>query len=253
MQYAIAASRPCPVTRTRAVKWKSIYCFSDFTNNRNNLFFFRSLSHSTLLSMSLRRVSPAERAWRPPSKICVTVDIDPTVPWDYFFVPSFSLLSPTTTTACFPSARSHHRSLRLAPYSSIGKQAESRSPDARTRLKGVFWSNLARFSWKFWPAGLPVIHWSSHISRVFVDVTTMVVTVTIVTATPTETWKTSTFVKNAIAKYQSSMHWCSVSAPSPVIAHAVSNTKKATWPTCNTSSLTWAGKSLSAFRVVLRL
>ena len=26
MQYAIAASRPCPVTRTRAVIWKSIYC-----------------------------------------------------------------------------------------------------------------------------------------------------------------------------------------------------------------------------------
>ena len=25
MQYAIAASRPCPVTRTRAVIWKSIY------------------------------------------------------------------------------------------------------------------------------------------------------------------------------------------------------------------------------------
>ena len=91
-------------------------CFSDFTNSCNmyNLFFFRSLSHSTLLSMSLRRVSPAERAGRPPCKSCVTVDMYPTVPWEYFFVPrffpafanndndlfSFSSLSPSIATFC---------------------------------------------------------------------------------------------------------------------------------------------------------
>ena len=49
----------------------------------------------------------------------------------------FSVPSPTTTTTCFPSALSHHRSLRLAPYSRAvpgQKQAESRSD----RLKDDF-------------------------------------------------------------------------------------------------------------------
>ena len=41
--------------------------------------------------MSLRRVSPAGRAWRPPCKSCTTVDMDPTVPWEYFLCPDFFL------------------------------------------------------------------------------------------------------------------------------------------------------------------
>ena len=54
----------CRSTRARLYRSSNFCeqnCFSDFTNNCNNLFFFRSLSHSTLLSMSLRHVSPAER------------------------------------------------------------------------------------------------------------------------------------------------------------------------------------------------
>ena len=107
----------CRSTRARLHRSSSFCeqnCFSDFTNNCNNLFFFRSLSHLTLLSMSLRRVSPAERALRPPCKSCVTVDIDPTVPWEYslcldFFSAftnndndlfSFSSLSPSIATSC---------------------------------------------------------------------------------------------------------------------------------------------------------
>ena len=53
----------------------------------------------------------------------------------------FSVPSPTTTTTCFPSALSHHRSLRLAPYSRAvpgQKQAESRSPYTRGPVERRF-------------------------------------------------------------------------------------------------------------------
>ena len=54
----------CRSTRARLYRCSSFCeqnCFSDLTNNCNNLFFFKLLAHSMLLSMSLHRVSPVER------------------------------------------------------------------------------------------------------------------------------------------------------------------------------------------------
>ena len=74
----------------------------------------------------------------------MTVDIDPTVPWEYFLCLDFSLPSPTTTTTCFLSARSHHRSLRLAPYSGIARGASGIAIDRHTdEVEGRF---LMQFS-----------------------------------------------------------------------------------------------------------
>ena len=71
--------------------------------------------------MSLRRVSPAGRAWQPQWKSCMTVDMDRTVPWEYFLCPDFflSLHQQRQRPVFLQLCLSPSRRLRLAPYSSI--------------------------------------------------------------------------------------------------------------------------------------
>ena len=100
-------------------------CLSDFTNNSNNLFFFRSLSQSTLLSMSLRRVSPGGKSVTAAMQVLHDSRHGPYRTVGVFLCLDFFCTFTNNDNDLFSfSSLSHHRS--LGPFPARSKRNRAR-------------------------------------------------------------------------------------------------------------------------------